>query len=178
MERRVLLAGTRRLPSATAPDLRGRSYRIDVELRAPLNAAEGVLLACGDGRAGFALHVGGDHLVHTYHHAGTTSITASEALDAGSTALTLDVHEAEDGVGSTVHLLADGGLVGRGTIERPARSRLAYAGLDIGVDRGPGVGDYRAPFSFTGSIRQVVVRTDPSADVDDAAAMAVDLATG
>ena len=80
LERRVLLPGTRRLPAALGPDLRGRSYRIDVALRGPLGEAEGVLLACGDGQAGFALHVADRRLVHTYHHAGRTSVVSSAVL--------------------------------------------------------------------------------------------------
>ena len=177
MSRRVLLPGTRRLPAAAAPDLRGRSHRVDVELRAALGRSEGVLLACGDGRAGTALHVERSRLVHTYHHGGTSSVVASEDLTSEVTVLAVELTAAGD-EGAAVVLLADGAPVGRGRIDRAARSRLTYAGLDVGLDRGPGVGDYRAPFSFTGSIRQVVVRTDPSPDLDQAAAMAVELATG
>jgi hypothetical protein len=101
----------------------------------------------------------------------------SDELEPAVTELSVEL-AAGTNVEATVTLSANGAPMGRGRIERPARDRLAYAGLDIGRDRGPGVGRYLAPFAFTGSIRRVVVTTGPDTDLDRAGALAVELASG
>lgn len=174
--RRELFPGTRRLPWAAAPELGGRSYRIDAELRAALGQSEGVLVATGDRCGGQALHVADGILVHTYHHAGRTVETRSGRLDPATTRLAVILQLRSDG-SADIELAADGEVVGTGRLAQPATARQSYAGLDVGVDRGPGVGDYRAPFRFTGSLRRVVIVAGPGT-TDWARAMLVDLATG
>ena len=34
---------------------------------------------------------------------------------------------------------------------------ISWSGLDVGLDRSSPVGDYPAPFAFTGTLRRVVV---------------------
>lgn len=180
-DRRVLLPGTRRVPSAIAPDLRGRSYCIVVELASPLDDSTGVLLACGDGLGGFAVHVDGHGLHHTYQHAGRSSVVSGRPSPAATTlAVSVTRHPS---AGAAVELHDDGRCddqrrIGHGRIDLLADARLSHGGLDVGVDRGVGVGDYAPRFPFTGSIRRVVVTSWPAADVDHAGALAIEFATG
>lgn len=174
LQRRVLLPGTSRLPVAASPDLCGRSYRIEAQLGAPLDRAQGVLLACGDAQAGFTLFVRDAKLVHVYRHGGRSTTTTSEPLTGAETVLTAEVATR----GGRVELSAEGAIIGRGCVEHLARARLSYAGLDVGRDRGMPVGDYDAPFPFTGSLRSIVMSTGPAEDVDAAGSLAVELATG
>ena len=43
---------------------------------------------------------------------------------------------------------------------------ISWSGLDIGRDRGSPVGDYTAPFAFTGGLRKVVVTMDADQVLD------------
>ena len=174
-DRRVLHPGAARLPVAAAPDLRGRSYRIDAELDGPLGDAEGVLLACGDAQSGFAVFVRDATLSHVYRHAGTSTTTIG-AVTGRSTRL--GVAFAYRGDHATIELTADDVVVGRGTITQAARARLAYSGFDVGRDCGVPVGDYKSPFAFNGPLGRVVITVDRVGDVDDAGSLAFEFATG
>jgi arylsulfatase len=174
-DRRILRPGTSRLPVAAAPDLRGRSYRIDAELDQPLGDASGVLLACGDRHAGFTVFVRDRTLNHVYCHAGLSTATSAR-IDDGARRIGVAVvlgHRS-----ATVELLADDVHVGCSSLRRPARDLLAYTGFDVGCDRGTPVGDYDAPYRFTGGLARVVVSAAPCGDVDVAGRLAVELATG
>lgn len=176
VDQRVLYPGTARLPVAASPDLRGRSYRIEAELGAPLDGAEGVLVACGDAQAGFTLFVRDAALVHLYRHGGRSTTTTSEPLTGEETVLAAEVTYL--GGDARVDLRAGDLVIGGGSIEHLARARVSYAGLDVGRDRGMPVGDYDAPFPFTGSLSRIVIRAGLAEDVDAAGSLSVELATG
>ena len=63
-------------------------------------------------------------------------------------------------------LLIDGEEAG--SVETPLGfvTLISWSGLDIGFDRGSPVGDYAAPFAFTGELRKVVVTMDEDQALD------------
>jgi len=68
-------------------------------------------------------------------------------------------------------LLVDGRSAGS---MAPTRNRffvtISWSALDAVLDRGSPVGDYPAPFAFTGSLRRVVVDLVDDQDLDHRAA--------
>jgi len=174
----VLHAGTRRVPAAAAPDLRGRSFRIRAEVETPPGGASGVLFSQGDGCSGQALFVAERRLVHVYRYAGDARTTSSSVLDAGAGPRVLELVVDRDADGARVTLLVDNGPVGQGVIDRLARTRIAYTGVDVGRDRGQPVGPYDAPFAFTGTIRRLVVVAAADQLLDLEAERRIEAATG
>ena len=63
-------------------------------------------------------------------------------------------------------LLIDGEEAG--SVETPLGfvTLISWSGLDIGFDRGSPVGDYAAPFAFTGDLRKVVVSMNDDQALD------------
>ena len=63
-------------------------------------------------------------------------------------------------------MLIDGAPAG--AIETPLGfvTLISWSGLNIGFDRSSPVGDYAAPFSFTGELRKVIVMMDDDQALD------------
>ncbi|WP_395696318.1 hypothetical protein [Nocardioides sp.] len=176
-ERWTLFPGHARVPDAAAPDVRGRSYVI--RATAVLGRPEdgGVLLAHGDGYAGYALRVSGGRLVHDYAQDGVrTTVTATEPVPVGRPVV-LEVRVRRTGASGEVTLAVDDRPCGEGTIPALARARVGYTGLDVGCDRGRPVGDYAAPARFTGRIDRIEVHAEDDQWLDLAGAVAIDAAT-
>ena len=53
---------------------------------------------------------------------------------------------------------------------------ISWSGLDVGRDRVSPVGDYEAPFEFTGKIRRVIIDLGDDQELDHAAEAAWELA--
>ena len=49
------------------------------------------------------------------------------------------------------------------------RTLISFEGFDVGRDRMVAVGDYDAPFPFTGTLHRVVVDLEPDQEADAAA---------
>ena len=64
-------------------------------------------------------------------------------------------------------LVIDGESAGRVETPRGFALLISFSGLDIGRDRGSPVGDYEAPFEFTGLLRHVTVTMDDIQDLDE-----------
>ena len=69
--------GMGHLPSDVAPDLRSRSYRIDVDLDVLSDRDSGVLIAHGDATGGYSLYMDNGHLVHDLNIGGTHQLLTS-----------------------------------------------------------------------------------------------------
>lgn len=162
-----LYPGTRRVPAAAAPDLRARSYQITATLVTDGPArTEGVLISQGDGLAGQSLYVQGGRMIHVYRHVGRAWTTRSAPWHppAGFAQVRLVVDRC--GTGGAVTLEANGVVIGRGRIDRLARTRLGHTGIDVGCDRGQPVGVYAAPFAFGGTIRRIDVEVADDQELD------------
>jgi arylsulfatase len=156
---------------ALVPKIYGRSYAIEAELSVPEGGAEGVLVANADFIGGWALWVDDTgHLNHTYSLLGveTYKQTSTEPLPSGDVTVKMlfETDEAKPGSGGDVTLWANGEQIGEGRLDRTIPlAPTSYAGMDIGRDNGMVVDlayEDRAPYAFTGTLKQVVFDLKPA----------------
>jgi arylsulfatase len=154
--------GAVRIPEGAAPDLKNISHAVTVDLTVPKGEAEGVLVAQGGVSAGWALLVKDGKLTYTYNYllAERPTIAAKSNLPEGDTTVRFEF--AYDGggfgKGGIVSLFVNGNKVGEGRIEKTVPAGFsAEETLDVGRDTGSPVGDYEAPFPFTGTIKKVEI---------------------
>jgi Sulfatase len=161
------------------PRIYNHSYTISADLVVPDGGVEGVIVAAFDHLGGFSLFVQDGKLKHTYSMLGVLVYTqASEvALPAGEVGVEVvfSADEAKPATGGEVTLLVNGEPVANGRMEHTVPSRFSgYAGMDIGCDNGLVVDrSYadKAPFAFTGTIKQVVFDIAPDMSEEDAKAL-------
>ena len=165
------------VPEPVAVNVRNRSHALVVEVSIDdPRTVNGVLLALGSSLGGWSLHVMDGRLryVHNLYGKERHVIDARRPLPTGDHELRYDFTK-DEGLGGTGVLRCDGEEIGSGTIERftPSGFNGVGAGLTCGYEWGPAIGvGYRAPFAFTGVIRQAYVVTtgpvvrDPLAELD------------
>lgn len=160
------------------PRIHGRSYAIEADLVVPEGGAEGVIVANADFIGGFALWVDGEgRLNHTYSFLGVESYrqTSAEPLPPGEVTVRMlfEADEPTPGTGGTATLLVGDRPVGEGRIAHTVPVAFSsYGGMDVGRDNGLVVDlDYedRAPYAFTGTVRQVVFDLKPALHEDEQA---------
>ncbi|WP_210766637.1 arylsulfatase [Caenibius tardaugens] len=157
--------GPVRIPDASAPPLRDRSFTLIADVEIPANGGEGVLAASGGhfGGWGFYLKDGRPIAVHRasqqkrdYFEVKTTSplspgrmkITYTFAIDAGAGAKR----------GGELAIRVDGVELAKGRIDRLASFDEAQEPFEIGDDSGTQVSDdYGANVRFNGIIKNVTV---------------------
>ncbi len=178
----VFHAGMGHLPSEVAPDLRSRSYTVEVDVEIPEDGASGVLVAHGDATSGWSLFVRDGHLVHDLNIGGTHQlVTSTTPIPPGTRTLGFRMQRSPGG-GPFPHgtgtLTIDGAPCGTLETEQIFWLMVSWSGLDVGFDRGTTVSDYDGtgrflgPNAFTGTVRQVRVDLDDDQDVDQSAASA------
>ncbi len=154
------------------PRVYGRSYAIEADLVVPDGGAEGVIIALADFIGGFGLWVdSGGILHHTYSLLGveTYKQSARTPLPTGEVHVEMLFESAEPkpGSGGHVTLLVNGEPVGEGDMPKTVPVTFtSYAGMDIGKDYGLVVDrayEDRAPYAFTGTVKQVVFDLNPVA---------------
>ncbi len=176
----VFHPGMGHLPSEVAPDLRSRSYTIEVDVEIPDAGASGVLVAHGDATSGWSLFVRDGHLVHDLNIGGTHQlVTSNRRITPGPHTFGFRMQRSAGG-GPFPHgtgtLTIDGAPCGTLDTEQIFWLMVSWSGLDVGFDRGTTVSDYDGtgrflgPNPFTGTIRQVRVELDDDQDVDQTAA--------
>ena len=97
-----------------------------------------------------------------------TTVSSDATVPQGATRLGVISRRRDDGP-RTFTLTVDGTAAGEGTATTGFATLISWSGLDIGLDRGSPVADYPAPFSFTGTLRKVVVTMDEDQALDGAA---------
>ena len=168
-------AGVGHVPTEVAPDVRARSYRI--EAHAAFGPAdEGVLIAHGDATGGYSLYLRDGVLVHDMNVGGEHVVVASDRpVPPGTHRVSLRVRRLsreprptiETGPGlSEFTLLIDDEPVGRTESRLGFANFVAWAGLDVGCDRGSPVSHYAAPFPFTGRLDRIEVVMDDDQALD------------
>jgi hypothetical protein len=161
----VFHAGMGHLPTDVAPDVRSRSYDIEAEAIIPPGGAEGVLIAHGDATSGYSLYLKDGRLHHALNIGGKVALTISnKSVRPGHRRLGVQVRPGPDG--KTYTLTIDGEADGSTTAQFGFLMLISWSGLDIGRDRGSPVGDYAAPFTFTGGLIKVTVTMDADQDLD------------
>ena len=159
----VFHKGVGHIPTEVAPDVRGRSYLIEADVRVKAGD-HGVLIAHGDATSGYSLYLRDGHLVHDLNIGGEHQIVRSEqAVPPGDHVLGL--HMLQEGK-RVATLLIDGKPFGSAPITYGFFTLVSWSGLDIGLDRGSPVSTYEAPFTFTGELRKVTITMNPDRKLD------------
>ena len=160
------------------PRIQGRSYAIEADLTIPDAGAEGVIVANADFIGGFGLWVDEKHLLHhTYSFLGveTYKQTSTEPIPTGDVTVKMffDADEPKPGTGGQVTLFANDNKIGEGTIPRTVPIAFtSYSGMDISRDNGLVVDrayEDKAPYQFTGTVKQVVFDLKPHGHDNDKA---------
>ena len=161
------------------PRVYNHSYTISADLVVPEDGAEGVIVAAFDHLGGFSLYVQDGNLKHHYSMLGVLEYTqaAETPLPAGdvSVEMVFAADEPKPATGGEVTLLVNGEPVASGRMDHTVPARFSgYAGMDIGCDNGLVVDrSYadKAPFRFTGEIKQVVFDIAPDMSEEDKQAL-------
>jgi arylsulfatase len=158
--------------TAVIPRIYGRSYSIEADINVPEGGAEGVLCAFADFIGGFALWVDEKgYLNHTYQFLGVETYrqTSTEPIPTGDATLKMlfEADAPKPGTGGNVTLWAGDRQIGEGYMPHTVSMLFTtYAGMDMGRDNGgvvdPAYED-RAPYAFTGTVRNVVFDLAPHA---------------
>ena len=144
---------------AAAPNTKNRSFSMIATVDIPEAGAEGVLVAMGGRVGGYSLFVRDGRLHYWYNLLGLEQIciTSTSGLPKGRSRIGIDfVYDGSgQGKGGTVRLRVDEAVVGEGRLERTVPRIFARETFDIGMDLNSPVGDYDAPFPFTGTLERV-----------------------
>lgn len=164
--------GMVRIPEASAPDVKNKSYSVTAEVEIPTGGdANGVLVTQGGRFGGWGLLVldGKPMFVHAFSNQEQHKyrIAASQKLSPGKHTVQFDFQYDGGGAGKggTGTLLVDGRQVAQGRIERTVRFRFSLdETFDVGEDTGTAViEEYagRVPFKFSGSLAKVTINLAP-----------------
>ena len=167
------------VPSGMIPRIYNHSYTISADLVIPPGGAEGVIVAEADHLGGFSLFVQDGKLKHTYSMLGVLEYTQAAETSLPEGDVNIEMVFAADApkpaTGGEVTLLVNGEPVASGRMEHTVPGRFSgYSGMDIGRDNGLVVDlSYadKAPFAFTGEIKQVVFDVAPHMSDEDAQAL-------
>lgn len=158
------------------PPIYAHSYSITADLVVPDGGAEGVIVAEANHLGGFSLYVEDGTLRYTYSMLGVKvyRVAATGTLPTGDVQVRMQFTATTPGTlgtGGTVTLYVGDDEVGSGTMDNSVPHRFtAYSGMDVGRDGGAVVErSYaaKAPFAFTGTVKQVVFDIVPLASADD-----------
>ncbi|MEO6397015.1 MAG: arylsulfatase, partial [Tepidiformaceae bacterium] len=163
-----LRPGAGRIPRAAAPDIRNRSYSITAEVEIPEGGAEGVLVAQGDWCGGYALYVRDGLLVHDYNFVNRHYLVRSnQPILPGRRELRFEMRKtgAYQGEGT---LYIDGAACGSVEMPQTYRAQASFIGLEVGQAPRPSVGEFAAPYPFTGTLHGVIFELGDDQQVDAA----------
>ncbi|MEC8349118.1 MAG: arylsulfatase [Pseudomonadota bacterium] len=162
--------GMGHLPSDVAPDLRSRSYRIDVDLEVLSDRDSGVLIAHGDATGGYSLYMDNGHLVHDLNIGGIHQLlTSPEPVLPGRRELAFVMQrqpQDDNTVTGRASLRVDDVEVAELSTNSIFTLMISWSGLDIGFDRGTTVGNYASPFTFSGKLHKVTVDLSDDQELD------------
>lgn len=156
-----------RIPEATAPDVKNKSFVMTAEVEIPTRGAEGVLGTMGGRSGGWALLIadGKPKFVYAYSNQPRHKyrISSPIKLSPGKHTIVFDFKYDGGGVGKGGMgvLSVDGKQVAQGRIEHTIRGRFSLdETMDFGQDTGtPVVEDYvgKMPFKFTGKLDKFLI---------------------
>ena len=151
--------GTVGIFEAAAPNTKNRSYSMIATVDMPETDGDGVLVAMGGRVGGYSLFVRNRRLHYWYNLLGMeqTCVTSNREVPRGRSRIGVDFtyDGGGQGKGGTIRLLIDDVVVGEARLERTVPRIFARETFDIGMDLNSPVGDYDAPFPFTGKLERV-----------------------
>lgn len=142
------------------PQYENRSHTITAYVDIPKNGANGVLMADGGQGGGFSLFVKDGRPAYTYNYFDRriTTISAKDPLPPGRAKITVkfDYDGGGNGKGATVTLMVNDRQAAQARLEQTVPFAFSFEDtFDVGEDSASPVGDYRAPFPFTGTIERI-----------------------
>jgi arylsulfatase len=149
-----------RIPEASAPDVKNRSWSATARVNVPGHPADGVLATLGGRFGGWALLVLKGRPVFAYalsnQDRDKTRVMGNGALTPGAHTIAVDFAYDGGGVGKggTATLFVDGNEVGKSQIARTVANRFSLdESFDVGADSGtPVIEDYKPPFAYGGKL--------------------------
>jgi arylsulfatase len=150
------MPGTVGVLEAAAPDIKNRSFSIVAQVEIPPDGAEGVLVAMGGRIGGYSLFLQGGRLHFWYNLSRVDQTCLSSTAPVPTGRRLLGVRFAYDGggvgKGGLLQLTIDGEAAGEARLARTVGRIFARESFDVGMDLNSPVGDYDAPFAFTGRL--------------------------
>jgi arylsulfatase len=182
-DRYVYYPGTAEVPESVAPNIRGRSYTVAVEVTIDTEEAGGVLFAQGSRFGGHALYIKDRKLKYVYNWVGEFEqvVEADQPVPTGHVVLSASFEKAGDTIPAegTLTLHIGEKPVGEGKIKtQPGKFSLAGEGLNVGKEGGePVTDDYPgvSPWAFVGgTIAKAIIDVsgEPFVDLAQEARMA------
>jgi arylsulfatase len=159
--------GQTRIPEASAPDVKNRSWSVTAQLDVPAKGGDGTLGTLGGRFGGWALVVLGGKPVFAYaisNRDDTKYRVTGPKLAPGPHAIR--VHVAYDGggpgKGANATMFVDDKEVAKGRIDRTIPSRFSLdESFDVGADTGtPVIDDYKPPFPYQGTLKLLTVELE------------------
>src|ERR1700710_262027 len=155
------------IPTANAPSILGRSYKMVADVNVPQGGGNGMLATLGGRWGGWGLYILNGKPVFDYN-----MLILAQYRWEGTDALTPGKHTIGfdytydgpgPGKGGTGVLKVDGKVVDTGKEANSiAFLQVADETFDVGVDTRTGVnGDYQLPFAFDGKIDKLTVKLGP-----------------
>lgn len=151
------------LPESSAPDLKNKSFSVSAKVQVA-EKANGMIFTQGGNTGGWAFYLkdGVLKVAHNYIDVEVYTVESETEVPAGEHELKMEFsYEGGDEMGKagSVKLMIDGRNAGSGTIERTTPFKYSLSeNQDVGADTGtPVTYDYTPPFTFQGSLEQVVV---------------------
>lgn len=143
------------LPGADSPPITGRPFTIEVEVEKP--GTDGVLVAHGGDRHGYALYVQEGQIYFAINRDGQVSVVTDPAarLDAPDKIKAIVTRKGRVTLRVGNQVRATGAVPGL-LAEHPVD------GLQVGRDEAGTVGEYDSPFAFNGQLRSVTVALEPA----------------
>ncbi|HVG64300.1 MAG TPA: arylsulfatase [Hyalangium sp.] len=158
----IFYPGAIRIPEASAPDTKNRSWAMEAEVDIPPSGAEGPIAAMGGDTNGWSLYLKAGNPVFCYNLIGReyTYVRGAQKLAPGRHTVRCEFQKTGKepyGAGGKIRLFVDGQRVGEGEVPRTAA--FAYSldeTFDIGCDKGaPVTPEYKPLAEFTGRILEV-----------------------
>lgn len=169
--------GMVRIPEASAPDFKNKSWTVAAEIAIPKNGASGVLTKLGGRFGGWGLLMQDSKPEFVYALSNQPEhkfrVASSQPIPAGNHVVRVAFRYDGGGYGkgATGVLFVDEKQVAEGRIPRSIPVRFsATETFDIGEDTGtPVVEDYveKMPFRFTGTLKKVLVVLEPEKLTDE-----------
>ena len=185
--RYVLYPGTQSIPAGAAPQILNRPFSINTEVEIPPTGSEGVLLSFGGNDGGITLYVQEGKLCFLYNYVAVTYtyVKSKDAIPSGHHFLSVEFAP----TGSRTSRRAKVRLVQRRSSLMAKKSDAATSLQLHRIDWHKAVRcsseptqvrsvnpEYKAPFSFTGTIKRVIVDISGEHVEDHETAMRVFLA--
>ncbi len=157
------------VPTPDAPNVIGRSFKIEADVEFPQNGGNGMIVTEGGRFGGYGLYVLHGKPVFTYNLLALERFRweGASTLPPGHHAITFDFTYAGPGPGKggTGVLAIDGKEVARREIPHTVPFLMTIdETLDVGSDTRTAVDDrdYKVPFAFDGKIQKVAIKLGPS----------------